>query len=155
MSSHGASPSQPGRGHRLLYGQTDHRGGRVRARIGLITIGFATLYAILALRIIALVSFGEHHGVGTAFSREAIGTARPDVLDRNGELLATDVKAPSLYGEPRRIIDKDEAVELLTAALPDVDAPELRSRLASRKGFVWLKREIDAQQQQFIHRSGI
>ena len=34
-----------------------------------------------------------------------------DIVDRNGEVLATDVKAPSLFGEPRRIIDKDEAIE--------------------------------------------
>ncbi len=33
----------------------------------------------------------------------------------------------SVFAEPRRIIDKDEAVELLTAVLPDVDAKELRT----------------------------
>ncbi len=54
-------------------------------------------------------------------SQDAIATARPDIVDRNGEVLATDVKAPSLFGEPRRIIDKDEAIELLTATLPDLD----------------------------------
>ena len=53
---------------------------------------------------------------------DAIATARPDILDRNGEMLATDVRAPSLFAEPRRIIDVDEAVELLTAVLPDLDA---------------------------------
>ena len=37
------------------------------------------------------------------------------MLDRNGEILATDVRTPSLFGEPHRIIDVDEAVELLTA----------------------------------------
>ena len=41
-------------------------------------------------------------------------------------MLATDVKAPSLFGEPRRIIDKDEAIELLTATLPDLDTGEVR-----------------------------
>ena len=70
-------------------------------------------------------------------------------------MLATDVKAPSLFGEPRRIIDKDEAIELLTATLPDLDTGEVRDRLSSKKGFVWLKREITPQQQQEIHRLGI
>ena len=88
-------------------------------------------------------------------SQDAIATARPDIIDRNGEVLATDVKAPSLFAEPRRIIDKDEAIELLTATLPDLDTGEVRERLSSKKGFVWLKREITPQQQQEIHRLGI
>ena len=67
--------------------------------------------------------------------RTRIATARPDIVDRNGEVLATDVKAPSLFGEPRRIIDKDEAIELLTATLPDLDTSEVRDRLSSKKGF--------------------
>ena len=88
-------------------------------------------------------------------AQDAVATARPDILDRNGEILATDVKAASLFAEPRRIIDVDEAVELLTAVLPDLDTAETRARLSSKKGFAWLKREITAKQQQEIHRLGI
>ena len=65
------------------------------------------------------------------------------------------MKAPSLFAEPRKLIDVDEAEELLTAVLPDLDATEVRERLSSKKGFVWLKREISAKQQQEIHRLGI
>ena len=97
----------------------------------------------------------DSHGARRTASQDAIATARPDIVDRNGEVLATDVKAPSLFGEPRRIIDKDEAIELLTATLPDLDTAEVRERLSSRKGFVWLKREITPKQQQDIHRLGI
>jgi cell division protein FtsI (penicillin-binding protein 3) len=65
------------------------------------------------------------------------------------------VKTPSLFAEPRKLIDVDEAEELLTAVLPDLDASEVRERLSSKRGFVWLKREISAKQQQEIHRLGI
>src|SRR5256885_2762982 len=88
-------------------------------------------------------------------AQDAIATARPDIVDRNGEILATDIKARSLFAEPRRIIDKDEAIELLTATLPDLDTAEVRERLSGRKGFVWLKREITPKQQQDIHRLGV
>jgi hypothetical protein len=40
------------------------------------------------------------------------------------------------------------AIELLTATLPDLDTGEVRDRLSSKKGFVWLKREITPLQQQ-------
>ena len=56
------------------------------------------------------------------------------------------MRAPSLFGEPHRIIDVDEAVELLTAVMPDLDAAEVRERLASKRRFVWLKREITPKQ---------
>ena len=86
---------------------------------------------------------------------QAVSGARPDLLDRNGEILATDVKTMSVFAEPNRIIDKDEAVELITAVLPDVDARELRERLGSRKGFVWVKRQITPKEQAEIFHLGL
>src|SRR6202011_5566707 len=62
---------------------------------------------------------------------------------------------PSLFAEPNRIIDVDEATELLSGVLPDLDAVELRERLASKRRFVWLKREITPKQREQIYRLGI
>ena len=77
------------------------------------------------------------------------------MLDRNGEILATDVKTMSVFAEPRRIVDKDEAVELITAVLPDVDAKELRERLSTKKGFVWVKRQMTPKEQSEIFHLGL
>jgi len=88
-------------------------------------------------------------------STDAVATARPDIIDRNGEVLATDIKTPSLFAEPRRIIDPDEATELLAGVLPDLDSREVRDRLGSKRGFAWLKRDITPAQQQEVHRLGI
>ena len=132
----------------LLYGRNVDRAAKARARVGLAILLFAAVYAVLAGRLVMFAVGADSHGARRAGSQDAIATARPDIVDRNGEVLATDVKAPSLFGEPRRIIDKDEAIELLTAALPDLDEAEARTRLSSRKGFVWLKREITPKQQQ-------
>ena len=93
-------------------------------------------------------------GIRRATSSE-ISAARPDIIDRNGETLATDVKTVSVFAEPRNVLDKDEAVELLTAVLPDLDARELRERLNTRRGFIWVKREITPRQQAEVHRLGI
>jgi cell division protein FtsI (penicillin-binding protein 3) len=98
---------------------------------------------------------GEGHGGRRTIGQDAVATARPDILDRRGDILATDVKSPSLFAEPRKLIDVDEAVELLTATLPDLDAKEVRERLSSKRGFVWLKREITPKQQLEVHRLGI
>jgi len=139
----------------LLYGRNVDRAAKARARVGFAMVAFAAIYAVIGGRLIMFAVGGDSHGARRAAAQDAIATARPDIVDRNGEVLATDVKAPSLFGEPRRIIDKDEAIELLTATLPDLDTGEVRDRLSSKKGFVWLKREITPLQQQEIHRLGI
>lgn len=141
--------------HTLLFGRGADRGARARGRIGFIMIVFGLVYAVIAGRLIMFAVIGDRQATRQTASQDAIATARPDIVDRNGDILATDVKASSLFGEPRRIIDKDEAIELLSAVLPDLEAAEVRERLRSRKGFIWLKREITAQQQAEIHRLGI
>jgi cell division protein FtsI (penicillin-binding protein 3) len=139
----------------LLYGRDVDRNVKAKARLGLAIVAFAGIYCVIALRLVMFATLSDGHGARRSVGTDAVATARPDILDRNGQILATDVKTPSLFAEPRKIIDLDEAVELLTAVLPDLDATEVRERLSSKKGFVWLKREITPKQQEEIHRLGI
>jgi cell division protein FtsI (penicillin-binding protein 3) len=139
----------------LLYGRNVDRAAKTRARIGLAVLIFALGYAVIAARLVMFATAPEGHGSRRAIGQDAVATARPDMLDRNGEILATDVRTPSLFAEPHRIIDVDEASELLTAVMPDIDAAELRTRLASKRRFVWLKREITPEQRAQIYRLGI
>lgn len=139
----------------FLAGIFSARLGKSAPRIRLAAWVFLGVYGIIAAK---LVDFGLRPDPPVSDRRaaaDAVAAARPDLLDRNGELLATDIKVMSVFAEPRRIIDKDEAVELLTAALPDVDAHELRERLGSRKGFVWVKRAITPKQQQEVYHLGL
>ena len=139
----------------LLYGRNVDRTVKARARIGLAILIFAIGYSIIATRLVLFAAVPDSHGARRAMGPDAVATARPDVLDRNGEILATDVRTPSLFAEPHRIIDVDEASELLTAVMTEVDAAELRDRLASKRRFVWLKREITPKQREQIHRLGL
>jgi cell division protein FtsI (penicillin-binding protein 3) len=139
----------------LLYGSNVDRAAKARARIGLAALVFTLGYAVIAAKLVMFAATPDGHGVRRAIVQDAVATARPDILDRNGEILATDVRTPSLFAEPQRIIDVDEAAELLTAVITDIDARELRDRLASKRRFVWLKREITPQQREQIHRLGI
>jgi cell division protein FtsI (penicillin-binding protein 3) len=141
--------------HAVLYGRGVDRNAKAKARLGLVLLAFTGIYCVIAVRLVQFTSAEYDRGGRHSVSQDAVATARPDILDRNGAIIATDVKAPSLYAEPRRIIDVDEAEELLTATLPDLDPRELRDRLASRRGFVWLKREITPRQEEEIRRLGL
>jgi cell division protein FtsI (penicillin-binding protein 3) len=135
----------------LAPARLDKSGGRIR----LLMLGLFVAYAGVAGRLVLLgLSHDPPLTLKVAADQAASG-ARPDLLDRNGEILATDVKTMSVFAEPRRIIDKDEAVELITAVLPDIDAKELRERLGSKKGFVWVKRQVTAKEQQEIFHLGL
>jgi len=156
-----ASPAKP-KGHWrhrlmvvLLYGRNVNRTAKARARVRLAIGAFALVYGIIALRLVMFAVSPDGHLSRRTVAHDAVATARPDILDRNGNILATDVRAPSLFAEPRKIIDVDEATELLTAVLPTIDATELRDRLGSRRGFVWLKREITPKQQKEIYHLGL
>jgi cell division protein FtsI (penicillin-binding protein 3) len=123
-------------------------------RIRLVAAGFAFVYLVVAGKLLWLGFKPDPQSLRTA-AVEASAAARPVILDRNGEVMATDVKTMSVFAEPRRIIDKDEATELLTAVLPDLNPRELRDKLSSKKGFVWVKREVSPKQQQEIYRLGL
>ncbi len=140
-----------GLARRLFSARLDKSAGRIR----FIALAMALAYVGIGVK---LVSLGVSHDPPQTLrvaADQAVSGARPDLLDRNGEILATDVKTMSVFAEPRRIIDKDEAVELITAVLPDVDAKELRERLGSKKGFVWVKRQVTAKEQEEIFHLGL
>ena len=120
-----------------------------------IALGLFVAYAGIGVKLLVLgLSHDPPQTLKTA-ADDAVSGARPDLLDRNGEILATDVKTMSVFAEPNRIIDVDEAVELITAVLPDVDAKQLRERLASKKGFIWVKRQITPKEQAEIFHLGL
>jgi cell division protein FtsI (penicillin-binding protein 3) len=123
-------------------------------RIHFVAFAFVGLYAVISGKLIWLGMKPDTQSLRRAAS-EAVSASRPDVIDRNGDVLASDVKTMSIFAEPRRIIDKDEAVELLTAVLPGLNARELRERLGSRKGFVWIKRAVTPKERQEVFRLGL
>lgn len=124
---------------------------RIRMAIG----GFIVLYGIIVGRLIMLGFVEDEPTVYRTSAEAAISAARPDLLDRNGEILGTDIRTASLYGEPRRILDVDEAAEGIHSVLPELSVDWLRQRLTGDGGFVWLMREITPRQQDAVHRLGI
>jgi cell division protein FtsI (penicillin-binding protein 3) len=142
---------------RMTLGTLRLADGRVsRLRIGVAVCGFALIYGVIAARLTMLGMMPEMPDKRRLVAADSMTSSRPDIFDRRGRLLATDVESSMLYAEPnKKVGDVDEAVELITAVLPDLNATELRQKLSSRKGFVRIKREISLRQQGEIHRYGI
>ncbi|WP_306117716.1 MULTISPECIES: penicillin-binding protein 2 [unclassified Roseitalea] len=148
----GGKASDGGRGPATRRGDAIMRMGR--GRIAIAIACFVGVYAVIGGRLVqyGLTELDDQARYGV---NDRIMAARPDLLDRRGNLLATDIRVASLYGEPRRIIDPDEAVEALSSVLPDVDYKEWHRKLSSGAGFVWLRREISPKEQAAVMALGI
>lgn len=127
-------------------------GGRTRNRVIMTMVVFFSIYAAIAGRLVYLGMLDPETSAGP---ESRVTASRPDIVDRYGEVLATDIKTASLFAEPRRIVDADEAIEKLTTVLPDLDVEQTYNKLKSGTGFVWLKRQLTPKQQAEIMALGI
>ena len=126
-----------------------------RGRVGLAMMVFAIVLTVFVARLTFLGVAPAPVSAAWRSAQDAVAATRPDITDRNGEILATDLRSVSLYAEPRKILDADEAVELLSSILPELGSEATRRRLASKAGFVWLKRELSPSVQRQIHDLGL
>lgn len=130
------------------------RNGRVRSgsRVAMTVIVFFALYGAIAGRLVYLGMTGVEE---VNVPRSRVTAARPDIVDRNGEVLATDIKTASLYAEPRRIVDIDDAIDKLSTVLPDLDYDTTYRKLDTDAGFVWLRRQLSPGQEADIMNLGV
>lgn len=137
-----------------LDGARKFRGNLTKTRIRWVIGGLVIIFGIVGGRLVQLGTVVQDNTI-EGQSREAISASRPAILDRNGLEMAVDIRVPSLYAEPRRIIDVDDAVEKLRTVLPDLDPKWLRNKLSGDKGFVWIKRELTPEIEDQIYELGI
>jgi hypothetical protein len=136
----------------VVKGTRQRSAGDARLRIGMTMAVFFGIYAAIGGRL-AYLGMQEVEAGGPPQTR--VTASRPDIVDRNGEVLATDINTASLFAEPRRIVDVDEAVEKLLTVLPDLDVEMAYRRLSTQAGFVWLRRQLSPRQQQAIMDLGV
>ena len=133
----------------------DMRLARQRRRVTLAIAGFVLAFAVISIRLVDLSLSPQVGAEQNSAAEVAPAVRRPDIVDRNGHILATDIQTASLFADAERVLDVDEAIEQLTPVLPDLDVEDLRRKLQSKKRFVWIKRELTPRQQSAIHNLGI
>ncbi|HEV7318495.1 MAG TPA: penicillin-binding protein 2 [Ensifer sp.] len=138
----------------VIMGTSASRRNQSRQRVGILIAGFAVLFLVVGGR---LVQYGLSAPADTASigGRAHITASRPDIVDRNGHLLATDLNMMSLYAEPRKIVDADEVVEKLATVIPNLDWRDTHRKLQSGSAFQWLRRQLTPKQQSEILALGI
>ena len=127
---------------------------QARNRVALIMAGFMCFYCVIGGRLV-VYAMKEPENTSSILPPDRLMASRPDILDRNGEVLATDIRTVSLFAEPHKIVDPDEVIEKLRTVLPDLDVKSTYSRLSSKSRFQWLRRQLTPKQQSQILALGI
>ncbi len=127
---------------------------RCRSRFRLACLAFALAFLLIGGRLVAL-GFAGPGPAGGSLGDISTTIHRPDIFDRHGRILATDIKGATLYADPARVIDKDELVEQVASVLPGINTRDLRTRLKHGRRFVRIKRELTPKQQAEIHELGL
>jgi cell division protein FtsI (penicillin-binding protein 3) len=133
---------------------TRRSGSGLRTR--LVMLGVTFLFGCVALQLARLATTGGFEMVATLTEPVARSYVRPDILDRGGRLIATDIEMPSLYADPFLVQSIDEVSERLGSVVPDLNDADLRRALSERnRRFVWLKRGVPPKLAQRIHDLGL
>lgn len=113
------------------------------ARFAVVFAGVGIAFSAVAVQLVRL-GLSEPVTGRTAMTHSLSETfSRPDIVDRNGHLMATDVVMQSLFADPSRLLGVEETLERLESVLPGIDTPALRQQLENRnRRFVWIRRGL-------------
>jgi cell division protein FtsI (penicillin-binding protein 3) len=126
-----------------------------QARTRLVVVG---LLFLIGLSVVAgrLTMLALSAGApAEARAAPAAQIVRADILDRNGQVLATSIPTESLFADPARIIDATDAAEQLSKLFPDLGYGELLRKLQGKGRFVWIKRHLAPRQHYAVDQLGI
>lgn len=128
---------------------------RTRAMVGAIL--FALAFLTMAARVVELTLLSEPREVPAAAGPRApaLVLGRADIVDRQGELLATSLGTASLYANPRLLLNAAEDARRIAQLLPGIEERDLVQRFTSDRSFVWIRRNLTPRQQQEVIRLGI
>src|SRR5258708_15377003 len=105
---------------------------RLRGRARLVLLGVLLAFGVIGGQLVRLASKASPEIKISLAEPLARSWSRPDIVDRNRRLLATDLGLHSLSADPQLVQDVDEATEKLAAALPRLHPTELPKALADR-----------------------
>ena len=115
---------------------------RSKLLVALVGLGFAALVGRAVYIQIVGAQFFLKQGEARYARTLDMPASRGRVLDRNGQLLATSVPAPSVWAIPKDF-DADRKQRAQLARLLGLNAAQLNDKLDDNQNFAWLRRQVD------------
>ncbi len=128
---------------------------RLRAEGRLLVLGimFFCAFAVVGARM-GLLAVSDPVEPRAHAPGAVISASRADIVDRNGNLLATNFETHALYAQPHHLIDPEGSAEKLVKVFPDLDRERLVKDFTGTRKFLWIKKKISPEQMQAVHEIG-
>jgi cell division protein FtsI (penicillin-binding protein 3) len=122
---------------------------------------FLATFTLIGARMLEIAVFKDSESTtGVARAPRPLPTLemsmeRADIVDRNGIVLATSLPTVSLYANASEVLDPKEAAAKLARVWPEIDRTDVEHKLASKRTFVYLRRNLTPRQQYDVNNLGI
>lgn len=130
---------------RSLRPVADNTGDALRGRLIVSVLVMGLLAIGLVYRLVTLQAFEAEryrdYGLGQRLRTVELPGGRGDLLDRNGEQLATSLPRKTFFTDPAFVTDPITAAAYLSPIL-EVDQAILLDKLAADNNFQWLARQV-------------
>ncbi|MDR3285447.1 MAG: penicillin-binding protein 2 [Holosporales bacterium] len=126
-------------------------------RLLIVSIAFSCFFFLICIRLTDVMIFGprKSYNINSLNSPFEQSIPRADIVDRNGNILATHLITASVYADTDDIQNPKQAAELLHSVLEECLVSELEKKLSSGKRFIWLARHLTPKKQDAIRHLGI
>ncbi len=151
----GENPDAIERENKRIRHEQMRDAARNRAEGRLLVLGllFFCAFAVVGGRM-GLLAMSEPREPRAVAPGAEISTARADIVDRKGRILATNLETHALYAQPPQMIDPERAADALVKIFPDLDRARLVRDFTGSRKFLWIKRKISPEQKQAVHEIG-
>ena len=125
-----------------------------RNRVRFLAVSLFVLLMLLAGRSVQLAFAGDP--LAPPRPTAVASAPRADIVDRNGVLLATTVRAYALTATPARVWDAPAVADALLAIFPDLDRTTIVRRLTDgSRQLVYLRRGLTREERARVHALGL
>jgi cell division protein FtsI (penicillin-binding protein 3) len=127
---------------------------QARGRLALTAMVMMMGYLAIGLRMADLTLLHHNKNTLATAGKTLNKPLRGNIVDRNGTLMATSLKMPSVYADTALVDNPTDLAKKLAAILPEQPYKDLLQKLSSGKRFIWIQRDVTPKQQYAINALG-
>tara|TARA_A100001015_G_C15035734_1_gene736112 strand:- start:482 stop:2272 length:1791 start_codon:yes stop_codon:yes gene_type:complete len=126
---------------------------RAKQRIFLLMLMFIGAFSLIGIKMFTLASYVPLH-LSSSNKTNVFENSRNKITDRNGEVLATNIKTFSLYVHPQELIDKRIVAISLAKIFPSLSSEKLIKKFSDGRKFVWVKKSLSPEERDKVRKLG-
>ncbi|MDG2474561.1 MAG: penicillin-binding protein 2 [Paracoccaceae bacterium] len=126
---------------------------RAKQRILLLICMFVLAFSLIGIKMSLLASYVPTH-LAKSTNENILDNSRNKITDRNGIVLATNIKTFSLYVHPFELINRQHVARSLSNIFPSLNRDNLVKKFSDGRKFVWIKKSLSPEEREQVKNLG-